>query len=437
MKMTNFLIEKWDVTGGNFSHNDDEARKRLKVLISAYACNPYQGSEKGVGWGWINAIAKYHDLWVITGELHKKDIEKEIAKRPDLYNNIYFHFLPRTRWLKLERLWPPVYLWTYRLWQKRAYNLGVKLHEEINFDLAHQITYVGFRVPGHLWKLDIPFVWGPIGGLENTPWRFLPMLGPQGCLYYVFRNVLNSIHKRFLVLPKKAFRKANGGIISATQGIRSEILRCYGRESVVICEIGPPATSASDYSVREPDKPLCLSWSGLHLPGKALPLLLNAVAMLPKQIDWRLDILGEGACTKKWKRLADTLRIDNRCTWHGWIPRDRAMAIVHASHVFVITSIKDLTSTVVLEALSQGVPVVCPDHCGFSDVITSDCGIKVPVKTPRQLECDLSTAIRRLFDEENERRRLARGVLRRIKEFSWDKKAVEINALYQAVMARK
>ena len=408
--------------------------RRFKILVSAYACNPYKGSEEGVGWGWVNAIAKYHDLWVITGELHKKDIEKEIAKRPDLYKNICFHFLPRTRWLKLERLWPPAYLWTYRLWQREAYELGVNLHEQVKFDLVHLITYVGFRVPGHLWKLNIPFVWGPIGGLENTPWRFLPMLGLKGCLYFACRDILNSVHKRFSILPKRAFRKTNVGIISATDGIRKEIIRWYGYESKVICEIGPPAIIVSDYSVREPGELLRLSWSGLHLPGKVLPLLLNAVAMLPKAVDWRLDILGEGACTKKWKRLADTLRIDNRCSWHGWLPREKAMAIVHASHVFVITSIKDLTSTVTLEALSQGVPVVCPDHCGFQKVITPYCGIKLPISAPRQFEIDLAKAITRLWCNERERRRLSKGALERVKEFSWEKKGLMIDSIYKNVI---
>ena len=32
--------------------------RRLKILISAYACNPYKGSEEGVGWGWVTAIAR-------------------------------------------------------------------------------------------------------------------------------------------------------------------------------------------------------------------------------------------------------------------------------------------------------------------------------------------------------------------------------------------
>ena len=42
--------------------------RRLKVLVGAYACSPSRGSEPGVGWGWVEAISKYHDLWVLTGD---------------------------------------------------------------------------------------------------------------------------------------------------------------------------------------------------------------------------------------------------------------------------------------------------------------------------------------------------------------------------------
>lgn len=52
---------------------------RLKVLISAYACNPYKGSELGVGWGWVNAIAEHHDLSVMVAEYHRADIEAAVA----------------------------------------------------------------------------------------------------------------------------------------------------------------------------------------------------------------------------------------------------------------------------------------------------------------------------------------------------------------------
>ena len=113
------------------------------------------------------------------------------------------------------------------------------------------------------------------------------------------------------------------------------------------------------------------------------------------------------------------------------------MEIMHNSHVFVITSMKDLTSTVLLEALSQGVPVICPDHCGFSDVVTDDCGIKVPVETPRQFVSDLVTAIMHLANDEAERSRLAKGGLVRTKDFSWGKKAEMVDSIYRKVIEKE
>ena len=324
----------------------------------------------------------------------------------------------------------------YKLWQRDAYRLASELHKQHQFDLVHQLTYVGFRFPGHLWKLNIPFVWGPIGGIENTPWRFLPSLGLHGCIYYLGRNIINSLHRSFLISPKRAFSKARGGIIAATEGIRCEILRWYNEDSEVICEIGPPSAIADEYTRRISGESLRLSWSGQHLPGKALPLLLRALAILPAEIKWTLEVLGKGPCTDKWQGLAHRLGIEDRCQWHGWLSREEAIHVIHRSHIFVITSLKDLTSTVLLEALSQGVPVICPDHCGFSTVINHDCGIKVPLHSPRQVQVGIAAAILRLINDEEERRRIAQGALKRIKDFSWERKAEVINSLYKKVLVK-
>ncbi len=419
--------------------------ERLKVLVCAYACNPFRGSEEGVGWGWVRAISEYHDLFIITAEFHRTDIEKALSEEPRLSGHIKFfyvphrpwHYAPTRGWAFIESsVLKPVMNYAYRAWQRDAYKLANRLHVENKFDLAHQLTYVGFRFPGHLWKLNIPFVWGPIGGLENTPWKFLPGLGLSGCIYYAGRNVINSFHKRFLSGPKLAFRKARGGVIAATEGIRKEIRSWYGEEGEVICEIGPPSAIAEKYSVRAAGEPLKLSWSGQHLPGKALPLLLRALKGLPEDVIWQLDILGEGPCTRRWQRLASRLGIHEECRWHGRVERSEAIEIVHRSHIFVITSLKDLTSTVLLEALSQGVPVICPDHCGFSNVVTEECGIRVPLKSPRQFEHDLAIAIKKLADNEEKRRHLAKGALQRILDFSWEKKAELVDMIYEKAVSK-
>ena len=412
----------------------------FKVLVSVYACNPYRGSEEGVGWGWVRAMAQYHQLWVITAEFHRSDLETAQNEAPDLFKHIKFIYVPHRPWhyrlspgwLYIEKsIFKPIMNYAYRLWQRDAYFIAKSLRTKIDFDLTHQITYVGFRFPGYLWKLNLPFVWGPIGGLENTPWRFLPKFGLDGYLYYAGRNIINSFDKKYLPGPKKAFRKARGGIIAATNGIRKEILRRYGADSEVICEIGPPSNTARNHSIRKSGEILKLFWSGQHLPGKALPLLLNALCQLPSKPQRRLDILGQGPCTKKWQRLARELGVDRGCKWHDQVPRSEAIKRVHRTHLFIITSLKDLTSTVLLEALSQGVPVICPDHCGFADVVTEDCGIKIAVNTPRQFITDLAAAITMLAKDEERRQKLAKGALRRIEDFSWEKKAKQVNLIYQ------
>ncbi len=409
---------------------------RLKVLVCAYACDPSRGSENAVGWGWSEAIARHHDVWVIAGEDCRESVEAERRRRPELERHMRFYYICQRQLRWLERLWPPLEMLTYiHQWQRAAYRLAGRLQQEMHFDLVHQLTYVGYRAPGFLWKLDVPFVWGPIGGLENTPWRLLPALGAHGCAYYAARNVINSLQRRFLPGPKRAFRKARGGIIAATEGTRREILRWYGEESEVICEIGLPSVVADSPACRGPGEPLRLAWSGLHQSAKGLPLLLRALARLPSSVAWESDILGKGPCTTKWQRLAERLGVDDRCRWHGWVPRDKAVSVVRGAHVFVITSLKDLTSTVVLEALAQGVPVICPDHCGFSDVVTADCGIKLPIDSVGRFQAELARAIARLAADEPERRRLAAGALCRAADFSWERKAEAVDRIYRRVLA--
>ncbi len=413
---------------------------RFRVLVSAYACNPRAGSEEGVGWGWVRALAARHDLCVLTAAFHRADIEQAQREDPAAagIRFVYvphrlWHYRPTPGWRAIESsIAKPLMNWAYRLWLRDAGRLARSLHRNQPFDLAHQLTYVGFRFPGHLWKLDIPFVWGPIGGLENTPWRLLPLLGAGGAGYYAARNIVNSFQKTCLVAPRRALRKARGGIIAATSGIQREIRRWYGEDSIVVAETGPLQNApASAPRARRPGEPLRMTWSGQHLPGKALPLLLNALHRLPPALDWRLDILGDGPCRSKWQREASRLGIAARCRWHGLLPRHEAVARMAASHVFVITSLKDLTSTVILEALSLAVPVIALNHCGFPDVLTADCGILVPVHNPAQIAADLARAIEKLASDETERYRLAGGAPRRAADFSWEKKVAMVDAIYR------
>jgi len=417
------------------------------MLVAAYACDPYRGSEMAVGWSWVTAIARNHHVWVITADWQRESIERFIACAPTMYSNIHFAYVTAKPWhySDANRFWrmcegsilKPLMHLSYKIWQRDALKLARELHEKVQFDVVHQLTFVGFRFPGHLWKLDIPFVWGPIGGLENTPWRLLPAMGVRGAAYYGARNLVNSMHRRFLRLPRKAFAAAGPGVIAATGGIRREIQRWYGVDAEVICEVGLSPQTCNTYAMRRDEEPLRIAWSGRHLPGKALHLLLRALSHVPDTTDWRLDIYGDGPCKLKWQRLAAEFGIESRCTWHGQVSRAEALAGLKSTHLFVTTSLKDLTSTVILEALASGVPVICPDHCGFPDVVSDRCGIRIPIRNIREFEAGLSRGIIEIARYETMRCRLAAGALRSAREFSWEAKVEAIDRVYQRVLAAR
>jgi glycosyltransferase involved in cell wall biosynthesis len=405
--------------------------KRLKVLVSAYACGPDRGSEPGTGWGFVKAISEHHDVWIITEEREfKQVIESYLDRHPELRRRLKFQYIPEKINQRMTDILPFSLYWYHRIWQKRAFLLARELHNRIGFDLVHQITNTGFREPGYLWRLPTPFTWGPMGGMENLPWRFIPSLGVHGIIFHSFRNVINVCQVRWAVRSKRAAGRAGKSLIAATTENRDKIARFWGRRAHVICEIGRGENRAEPHSLREEGVPLRLAWSGEHISRKALPILLDALSLLEDRVEWRLDIFGNGNRTGAWRRKAQRLGIDERCTWHDWIPREKAMAIVGGAHIFVITSLSDMTSSVLMEAISLGVPVICLDHCGFRDVVTEKCGIKIPVRTPAQVSAGIAGAIEKIWNDEPGRRRMAEGALRRAEDFSWEGKMEILNGIY-------
>lgn len=411
-------------------------RHRLKILVSAYACSPFRGSEPGVGWGFVSALARNHDLWVIVEEeKFKDDIERALNANPVLGKSVRFYFIhkKRNRWLR--KIWPPSYYRYYRQWHRDALHLAESLHREVCFDLAHQLTMVGFREPGYLWKLPIPFAWGPVGGMGLFPWRFFLAAGVYGGFYYLGYNVLNLFQMKYLARPRRAAQVAGAGLITATPENQAGALRYWGCPSTLMCEVGLPREPESVVRGRTHGEPLCIVWSGQHIPRKALNLGIKALSRLPEEVDWELRILGEGPNTAKWKRLSDRLGVAGSCRFLGWLPRDRALEVMRQAHLMLITSLRDLTSTVTIEALALGLPIVFLNHCGFAAVVNDACGIGIPVTTPGDAVEGIARAIERLARDEPERQKLARGALLRAANFSWEHKARELENIYRSCLS--
>ena len=406
----------------------------MKILVSCYACTPYKGSEPGMGWKFVNSLSKYHELYVITETKFKPDLERYFSEHPENQSSFHFFFIQKDRHKKLRKIWPPSYYWFYRKWQKKAYELAKRLDSKENFDVIHQLSMTGFREPGYLWKLNKPLVWGPIGGMHQSPWKLLPYIGLYGMVYYGFRNLLNLKDIYLKRLPRIMARHSSA-IIAATQDAQTVVREVWKRDAVLIPEAGLSTDSDSFVESTNRGDYLRIVWSGQHTPSKALNLLLDALAECKNKERMVLHVLGQGKYTQRWQKRAVQNNLE-QVVWYGWIEKEKAIDVMRSCDVLCITSMADLTSAVLLEGLSYGLPVIAMNLFGFANTITDKCGIKIDVHSKKQVVRDFAKALDMLCENEKLRKSLSKGAIERVKEYSWEKKAQQIDEIYQQVVRK-
>ena len=411
--------------------------KRLKVLLGCYACDPNYGSEPGMGWNFVSNIAKYHDVHAIVEEGEfKESLTRFAAENPDKVKNITFHFVPRTHHETLRKIWPPSYYWFYRAWHRRAYKLAVELDKKENFDIVHQVTLAGFREPGFLWKLKKPFIWGPLGGFTQTSWSLILGMNFHSILFFSIQNIINFFQKRYSLSVRNAARQAHTILVSDQQGM-NDVQQIWHRRPTQMLEVGvdlsKPLFSTSS---RKPNSPLRICWAGELIPRKSLDILIQAITHCKQQI--HVDVLGRGPMMTKWKAQVTQLQLDNNFTFHGFIPHEQVMNIMTDCHAMCITSIKEGgTSTIVLEALQSGLPIVALNLCGFATVINESAGIKIPIQSRRKTILNLAEKLDFLAENETIRLELAEGARKHAARFSWEAKIEKLNEIYQQAMSKR
>lgn len=421
------------------SHAEPVARplatSRPRALLLCYLCSPERGSEYGVGWHRAVEAARQLDTWVLIGDHPEclNDIDRYIRRHGPV-PGLTFVPVPvphRRQWL---RRIPGGWYVAYRAWQRAAFQTAQRLDAELHFDLVHHVNYCGYREPGYLWKLEAPFVWGPVGGTQNYPWQFLPEAGFPGALREAARTLLNHLQLRFSPRVRRAARRA-AALLAANSTIRADLQRVHGIGTLQQLETGVSSVAAAPRRPADPSRPLRLVWSGDLEPWKALSLLLRALARLPSDVPVQLRVYGRGSLLRSHQRLAQRLGVSRCVEWMGFRPHGEYLQALEWGDLLIFTSLRDTSGNVVLEALAAGMPVVCLDHQGVRDIVTADCGVKIPVTTRSAVVRDLAAAIARLFRNPGECERLSEGALRRARQYLWSELGCGMAEVYERVLS--
>lgn len=413
----------------------------MRILASVYACSPYDGSERAVGWNWLKELNKHYEITALTSHVYKKDIEDYLSKNTGEMENVQFIYIdvPHTTWhigYKLERLY-------YILWQNQALKVAKELVKKKHYDLVHHITYVTCILPTKMYKLGIPFLYGPVSGGENTPAIIgYPMSKKSKIVEYIrsgaqiffratpnFRKTMNqadmilvTTEETKLIIPKKYHNKVR---IFQSIGLTQEIFY-------------PEPKSKPIRIPRFLMAGRMLYWKGFEMGIEAF------IKALKSGFQGQLVILGDTEENIAYETHKRHLRqlcgkyLDKEIIFVPKVEHSRMKDFYDGFDVLINCSLRDSGCFIVMEAMSRGLPVIVVDTGGPRVNTTNKTAIKIVPAPMNQMIDQISNAIIDLGA--NKKKREVMGKMARryaFENFLLDKRTQKMCEYYDEVIFPK
>lgn len=395
----------------------------MKIFVSAYACEPNLGSEIGVGWHWVLEMSKYFELWVLTRESNRKNIEPWIAEHPE-YSGIHwlYYDLPKwARWWKKGLRGVRIY---YNLWQWRSNAIVEKSMKEHGIDVFHHLTYGNAMWQVSQYGQQQRFIWGPIGGLET--------IGDDFTSHYGLTERILAWLRRMAVktLPLNgAFQKRCKSarlIICKTEATQHLIPAMYRHKTILMTDVACEEVN--------PELPLMLDDAMVtrfitvgHLDAwRGFDLAIEAFGRLAQEVpEVELCIVGEGGDRKRLERIIDKLPAKDKIRLTGQVDGETYRSLMQESHVVVNAAVKEGAVTVAFDAISYGKPLVCIETGGYTRALNNIMCECVALSDREVVIEGLKNGMKRFCSKEN-RQQAAAEDARMISLLGWTRKGQDI-----------
>lgn len=403
----------------------------MKILLSAYGCDPKNGSEQRVGWNVAQALAERgHEVWVLT-EPRGVGPAAEAIRQGETHPNLHLHFIGHTAIGR--RLPASSWMLRYLAWQQAAYHAALVLSEGIDFDVVHHLTWSSLQGGSRLWRLDKPFVFGPVGGAQVAPGGFRRYFGARWWREEI-RTMVARHALRLLPTVRGAAKQAD--VVLAANIETYEATRALGARVELCHEVALPDDYLSDeYPVRQSGETLEVVWIGRLMARKALRLAVEAISEVPDNVPVHLTIVGGEQLDPETTALIAERNLGSRVTHRGQVPWTEVRDILFSRDVMLFTSLRDTNGMQLLEAMGAGLPIVGLDHQGVGTLVTDSCGLRVPVSTPERVAKGLAQALVRLQEDPDLRQELGRGSWKEAHRHTWSARLDEFEQHYASVVS--
>lgn len=345
----------------------------MNYLISAYSVNPYKGSEDSIGWNWVLQYEKNYKegdrIILLTKKFNEKDTRRGLKEFNIQHVELVIVDVPNAlNWFREKH--SAFHHMYYILWQHWAW-LWVK-HSGIRFDVIHHVTMNDYRIPSELYKAKgAKVIWGPMGGAQVTP-RPLKVY-EKNQLVASFREFVNKSCS-WNPFYKKALRSYYK-IYCINSETQKQISRIVGKDVPLMPELALRDEYKNLPIRKGKNDILKIVFVGRLIGKKGIAFLVDALSLMPTDMDWELLIFGDGDDRALIEKQISDSGIRKNVKLMGNRPLNQIAEAYQQADVFVLPSLRETSGNVLLEAMAYAVPIVAFDTSFCRLLKEVDCGV--------------------------------------------------------------
>lgn len=404
--------------------------KKVKIFISAYACEPELGSEIGVGWHWVLEMSQYYDLWVLTRESNRHTIEPWIAEHPE-FTGIHFLYFDLPKWARFWKKGLRGVRTYYNIWQAMTDRIVKRTMQDNDIHVFHHLTYGNALWPVSDYGSRQTFIWGPIGGLETIPSDFSD--------HYSAKSKFIERLRRAMIRRAVRSRSLNARALHADLILckTAETLKLLPKEAqehaIVFTDVATDSTLMPNISLKSKDQVKCLVVGRLDA-WRGFDLAIEAVAKAAKHNhDIHLGIIGEGVDELRLRSISESSGISDMVSFYGKVTQQKYIELMRDADIILNPALKEGAVTVSFDAMALGKPLVALDTTGYTRYFKPDFSIVIPRNSRARVIDDICDAILRL-SEPSLRESMGKNAVEEASRITWRHHGEEIRKVIDNVI---
>lgn len=411
--------------------------ERLKVFINAFACEPYKGSEGGIGWNVVNKLAAYHDVHVLTRANNREVIESFYAENNHKPEHLTFHYYDLPRWAMFWKKKRRGYRLYYYLWLYCSYIAFRKIVKAGKFDIVHHLTFAQEAAPNLFVALNpgkAMTIWGPVGRCpapkaikRAMPWgvklKEMVRSGVKIALEHldIMRIMTEKRTDLLITYPQDKAnvpfkRKRRGKLIFYPQTGINVADPEYRLPERVYPERGKRLLICSEF----------FHWKGCTLAAQAF------VKLAAKYPDIELNILGSGPEEKAMRRIFEQGKVGEKVHFHGFVSKEEMMNIFNTSDLLLYPSYHHGLATVILQAMWAKLPIVALQGDFVAHAVAEGAGLCASGGNMDEIIRDIADKAEMILADADLRKQLGEcGRTLILQKYSWDVMVDGMSRIYQ------